>query len=375
MLNETSLQNLENSSYRLESFKKYASLKKPEWKRVGYRYEEPEEFKAFNNTVIKNDRQEGVLVKELNDSLEELARLKNDNEYGLGEFFKLQNYTFYNGGRYIKISERKKVDSPIYISYNMNKENNFLVDYNMIEVEDFAKAVIIITYSSEDDARGYHNGIIRVSAGRNSEVKLIKIQTLNTNTDNFESSKIEAFGQGKVEYYSVELGGGVNGISHRSYLEEDAAEIYIKPAYLADSDRKLDLEYSLVFRGRRAIGEIQGRGAVKDTARKVFRGNLYFKKGASKSEGREGEFAILLDKEIKAHSIPTLFCDEDDVIGEHAASVGKVDESKLFYLMSRGLSESRAKKLIVESSFRPVLDNIDDETIKEHLLNELERRI
>ena len=375
MLNEASLQNLDNNSYRKESFKKYASLEKPNWKRVGYKYEEPGEFKPFNSTVIKNTDQDGVAIRGLNDSLKDLERLSNDNEYGLGDFFKLQNYTFYNEGKYIKISERKKVDKPIYINYNFNKENNLLIDYNIIEVEDFAKATIIITYNSEDEEKAYRNGIIRVVAGRNSEVKLIKIQTLNTNSENFESSKIEALGQGKVEYYSVELGAKVNGISHKSYLEEDSAEIYIKPAYLADSDRKLDLEYSMVFKGRRAIGEIQGRGAVKDTAQKVFRGNLYFERGAAKSEGREGEFAILLDKKVKAHSIPTLFCNEDDVIGEHAASVGKVDEAKLFYLMSRGLSESRAKKLIVESSFRPILDNIDDEAIKEHLMEELERRI
>ena len=375
MLNEASLQNLDNNSYRKESFKKYASLEKPNWKRVGYKYNEPEEFKPFNSAVVKNADQDGVSIKELNDSLKDLERLSNDNEYGLGDFFKLQNYTFYNEGKYIKISERKKVDKPIYINYNFNKENNLLIDYNIIEVEDFAKATIIMIYNSEDEAKAYRNGIIRVVAGRNSEVKLIKIQTLNTNSENFESSKIEAFGQGKVEYYSVELGAKVNGISHKSYLEEDSAEIYIKPAYLADSDRKLDLEYSIVFKGRRAIGEIQGRGAVKDTAQKVFRGNLYFERGAAKSEGREGEFAILLDKSVKAHSIPTLFCNEDDVIGEHAASVGKVDEAKLFYLMSRGLSESRAKKLIVESSFRPILDNIDDEAIKEHLMEELERRI
>ena len=348
MLNEASLQNLDNNSYRKESFKKYASLKKPNWKRVGYKYEEPGEFKPFNSTVIKNADQDGVAIRGLNDSLKDLERLSNDNEYGLGDFFKLQNYTFYNEGKYIKINERKKVEKPIYINYNFNKENNFLIDYNIIEVEDFAKATIIITYNSEDEEKAYRNGIIRVVAGRNSEVKLIKIQTLNTYSENFESSKIEALGQGKVEYYSVELGAKVNGISHKSYLEEDSAEIYIKPAYLADSDRKLDLEYSIVFKGRRAIGEIQGRG---------------------------GEFAILLDKKVKAHSIPTLFCNEDDVIGEHAASVGKVDEAKLFYLMSRGLSESRAKKLIVESSFRPILDNIDDEAIKEHLMEELERRI
>ena len=83
----------------------------------------------------------------------------------------------------------------------------------------------------------------------------------------------------------------------------------------------------------------------------------------------------MLDKTVKADSIPTLFCDEDDVIGANSASKGKEDESKLFYLMRRGLTESRAKKLIVESSFRPILESINDDEIRNKILNELENRI
>ena len=138
MLNESSLQNIENSDYRLKVFKEYASLDKPNWKRVGYKYEEPAEYKKFNNATTKNENQNGLVVKEINDSLEELERLKNDNEYGLGEFFKLQNFAFYNEGKYVKVSERKEIKNPVYISYTTNKEYNFLVDYNVIEVEDFA---------------------------------------------------------------------------------------------------------------------------------------------------------------------------------------------------------------------------------------------
>lgn len=375
MLEKTSLENLANSKYRLEIFDKYNALSKPNWKRVKYEYAEPETFKEFNNLTLKNDSQDGLEVKEINDSLKDLERLKNDYDYGLGDFFKFQNFAFYNQGKFIKVKERKKIEHPIYLTYNLNKENNFLIDYNVIEVEDFASATIIITYNSQDETEHYHNGIIKVLAGANSNVKVIKIQTLNIESQNFESSKIETKGQGVVNYYSVELGGKINGISHTTYLLEDNAETYVWPGYLADGTRKLDLEYSTVFYGRRTIGEIHGRGAVKDTAKKVFRGNMYFKQGASKSEGREGEFAILLDKNVDVHAIPTLFCSEDDVIGEHYASIGKVDENQLFYLMSRGLSESRAKKLIVESSFNPILNNIDDESIKEHLLEELERRI
>ena len=101
--------------------------------------------------------------------------------------------------------------------------------------------------------------------------------------------KIEALGQGKVEYYSVELGAKVNGISHKSYLEEDAAEYISNLHTLLILIENLILNIQSYLKGRKSIGEIQGRGAVKDTAQKVFRGNLYFERGASKSEGREGE--------------------------------------------------------------------------------------
>ena len=373
MLNETCLQNLDPALKNI--FDEYIALEKPTWKRVGYKYEEPLEWKKFNRVEVKNDIQDGIEVKNIKDAVDEVKKIENENNFGLGKFFKLQNIIMNNSGKYVRVKERKVLEHPIYITYTTDKENDFLVDNNVIEIEDFAKATIIITYNSADGTPAYHNGSIQVKVGANSEVKIIKIQTLNDESQNFEGSKIETYGQGNVGYYSVELGAKINGISHTTYLMEDRAETYVWPGYLADGTRKIDIEYSTVFYGRQTIGEIHGRGAVKDTATKVFRGNMYFKRGAAKSEGREGEFAILLNEDVNVHAIPTLFCDEDDVIGEHYASIGKVDDDKLFYLMSRGLSEARAKKLIAESSFRPILDNIDDEELREHLFEELERRI
>ena len=86
MLNETSLKNLENSEYRLEIFKKYSALEKPAWKRVDYKYEEPAEYKDFNNTTLRNDKQQGLEVRDIKNSLEDLKRLESENEYGLGDF-------------------------------------------------------------------------------------------------------------------------------------------------------------------------------------------------------------------------------------------------------------------------------------------------
>ncbi len=135
------------------------------------------------------------------------------------------------------------------------------------------------------------------------------------------------------------------------------------------------MEYSVFHKGRRSESILEGRGIVKDKAKKVFRGNLKFERGSAKSKGKEEEFALLLDKGVKADSIPTLLCDEDDVIGEHAASAGSIDQNKLFYLTSRGLSPKEAEKLVILSSFKPILEKIGDKSLEEAVVEEIERRV
>lgn len=375
MFNENDIKGLDNNRFRIDNFKRYSDLEAPTWKRIGHKVEIPNEYKGFKSVQIKNTNQEGLTVKDITEVIQDTEKYNNNNEYGLNEFFNTQVYSFYNSGKYIHIGERKKLKDSVYINYNFNKENNLLIDYNIIVAEDFSEGTVIITYNSEDESENYHNGLMKIIAKPNSKLKVIKIQNLNLESYNFEGSKAEVFGGSDLQMYSMELGAKVNAVSNKSYLEESGARAEVWPGYLADKERKVDLEYSITFKGRDTTGLIEGRGTVKDTARKVFRGNLYFKKGARHSEGKEGEFAILLDKGVRSDSIPGLFCDEDDVIGEHSASIGKVDEAKLFYLMSRGLSEKSAKKLIIESSFKPILNIIEDAEIKNKLLSELEKRI
>ena len=201
------------------------------------------------------------------------------------------------------------------------------------------------------------------------------MQNLNLNSENFLSMDIDVKRDADVKYYGIELGGEVNVTSVSSNLLEDDSKSLLMPIYLSDKERKTDYEYTLNFFGKRTIADIDARGVTKDKAVKVFRGNLVFERFSTKSEGSESEFSILLDKTVNAHSIPTLFCDEDDVIGAHSASIGKIDQDKLFYLMSRGFSEKAAKRLVVESSFGPVFDAIEDEKTVEEIKEIIGRRI
>jgi Fe-S cluster assembly scaffold protein SufB len=127
--------------------------------------------------------------------------------------------------------------------------------------------------------------------------------------------------------------------------------------------------------GKKTTSTILSKGSLQKDSHKVFRGNLVFEKGSTGSVGKEEEFVMLLNEKLKSDSIPGLFCKEDDVIGEHAASVGQVDKNKLFYLMSRGFSEPEARKLMIRSAYEEVLVKMKIGEVSEVVSQEINERI
>ena len=198
---------------------------------------------------------------------------------------------------------------------------------------------------------------------------------MNKDSENFDSNVSYVDYGAKVNYVNVELGSKKSFSNIVTNLDEDTAESNLKSIYLVDGDRYTDLNYIMNHRGRRTNSDMEIRGVLKDKGNKMFKGTLDFKKGASRSKGSEEEYAILLDPRVKSDAIPLLLCEEDDVEGQHAASAGKIDGDKLFYLMSRGLSEKESKKLIVEASFKPILDLIPVEVIRENIENEIHKKL
>ena len=84
-------------------------------------------------------------------------------------------------------------------------------------------------------------------------------------------------------------------------------------------------------------------------------------------EGYEKEEVVVLSSKVRNRSVPLMLSAEDAVEGHHAVSIGKIDENKLFYLMSRGLDMQEARRLVVEAAFNPVLDRIEDKDLYQEL--------
>jgi FeS assembly protein SufD len=278
----------------------------------------------------------------------------------------------HNAGLFIHVKENEEQN--LHIIHELNSENSTLIEKNVIVLEKGSKMNIIIDYSS-DDSETFSNILNKISVAEGAELNIIKIQRLNSLSRHLESRYSTVLATGKVNYISVEIGGKEAVVNYMTDLLGDESEGHVKSVYLGFGERVLDLSHHMNHFGKRTNSDMIFKGALKDKSKKAFRGTLDFKKGSTHSEGNEEEFTILLSPKVKSYAIPLLLCREDDVIGNHAASNGQIDEEKLFYIMSRGMSESEAKKIIIESHIRPIIDLIPVESIKNIILDAVEKEL
>lgn len=219
------------------------------------------------------------------------------------------------------------------------------------------------------------HGRITATVGEGGTLNLIKAQLLPVDAPHVDEVDVKVAKDAKVHYTAVETGSSETVTKLDIDLEGDRSEADVAAIYLGDGDRKIDINYVIRHLGQNTGADMQVRGALKDRSEKIFRGTLDFVHGSHGSVGREKEEVTLLNEGIRNRSVPLLLSGEDDVDGEHAVSVGRMDQDKLFYLMSRGLDLSEAQILVVEAAFNPVLERIGDEALRAEIDTQIKERI
>ena len=317
-------------------------------------------------------------------SPETLAKIFNteksprEKNCGLGKRFTDEVQVKRNSGFYLKIDAAAGAMQDFFVRFTMDAGHPVLFDQSYIDIADNTAARLILYFDTDEKSpalQSYRNGLISIRVGKYAAVEIIKIQNFSDAALNFETVRMDVGERAMVTVHDIQLGSQKSGVSYSSYMQEDWAEVYIFPLYFVDKTRRMDLEHNLIINGKSTLSEIKARGALKNEAHKVFRGNIFLNKGCSASVARFADNSIMLDKNAAGTSIPTIFCDEDDVIGEHAASFAAIDKEKLYYLMSRGFDELSAKKLIIDAAFRPVFNSIPDEAIRNRLNAEFDVRL
>lgn len=376
------------SSRRRESFDIFENLTMSDYQRINlFDYQFPE-YSPYNKEYLKEKKwQDELVIKKMTDNLnneEEIIKyleqfkgkkVEKGNQ-GLDPKYLAMAETFYNTGLFIKIPKNVELKLPVEIFYELDRNNPVLIDNSLIVAEENSKLTIVIDYRMQDkELTAFHNGLTRVIVKENAVLNIVKVQRFNDQSDNFDSNISLVSNQGELNWIPIELGARNSVTNNENTLIDDGSRASISSVYFADGERKMDLGFKINHQGRHSSSEIESKGVLKDRAQKVFRGDLYFQKGAGQAEGSEREEVLLLDKTVDSDSIPALFSEEDNVEGEHAVSAGQIDEQRLFYLMSRGMSKAEAKQLMVEAAFNPIFDKIPLNDLKGSVINDVKTRI
>lgn len=147
----------------------------------------------------------------------------------------------------------------------------------------------------------------------------------------------------------------------------------INSASLVNNTKKYNIK--LINDAINTKAYINNYAVVLDKGRLMIDAVGKINKGAKRSSSHQVSRALSFNEGQSTTILPELLIDENDVQASHAMSIGKVDERQLYYMMSRGLSMDECTTLISKGYLLPITDNIEDETLKNTLINELERKI
>ena len=153
-------------------------------------------------------------------------------------------------------------------------------------------------------------------------------------------------------------------------LLDGGATCNILNVLLVGKKGKLDSNIMINHLHKETVSDFANYAIAVDDAQMILNNNAKIVNGASKSVVRQKAKGLTLSKNAKIKAMPNLYIDEYDVIANHAASIGSISKEDLFYLMSRGLDEKEASKLIVLGFVQPLLDKIDDEELRKEINQE-----
>ena len=211
---------------------------------------------------------------------------------------------------------------------------------------------------------------IRAKAG--SKIRLVQIFMQGEQTELLNDIGCTCEEGAKFELLQMVIGRGnlYNGI--RTDLNGAASDVQIAIGYLGQKQQTVDLNLVVDHWGQKTTSEINAAGALKDDARKIFRGTIDFKRGSAGSVGNEQETVLMLGDGAVNKTVPLILCAEENVVGNHGATIGELDEDTLFYFESRGISAAEAENIMACAAIERLARTLQDETAQAAILTELE---
>lgn len=272
-----------------------------------------------------------------------LPRLFESIECGMGRAVTDWIESQASDARYVEVRAGEKREEPIIAESDTG-----------IMVRAGAEATIVVCAPTGGPAQGTTAALVRIIAERGAQVHVLEFVCGDTE-QHLESVGIVAGEDARVDVRQFFLGAGTTAAGLAVALDGNRARLDLSCRYLARDNDVLDINHVIRQRGRNTRCDVHESGVLDGHARKALRATIDLVHGSSGSEGAELENVLVLSDDVTNKTMPVILCDEDDVAGNHGASIGSVAPEQIQYLQDRGLTLEEAEQLYVRALFDEAL--------------------
>jgi len=321
---------------------------------VGAQYDSEVIYHKIRDDLAK----QGVIFLDMDGGLREYPEIVkkyfgtvipyNDNK------FAALNTATWSGGSFVYVPAGVKVDLPLQAYFRINAKNMGQFERTLIITEPgaschYVEGCTAPVYSSDS----LHSAVVELIAMEGSRIQYTTIQNWSNNVYNLVTKRAFAYKDATVFWVDGNLGSKITMKYPSVYLLGERAKAEILSVAFAGKGQHQDAGGKILHFAPNTTSRITSKSVSKDGGRTTYRGLLHVAEGCKNVKSHVTCDALILDEKSASDTVPYMEVNEKNVNIEHEASVGKIGEEQLFYLMSRGLSEDQAKTMIVSGFMEP----------------------
>ena len=300
-----------------------------------------------------------------------LPRLFERIECGMGQevtdYVESQAFKsdFYN------VPARTKREEPIVVA--VSAAQNQCANTGIIVREGAEATVVIAAFAGDvdgdapagndanDSALPTSAALTRIVVEAGAKLHLIEMLGVNEGQQHLESVGLEIHQNAAVDVKQYALGGSTIGLGLTANLVGAQARLDLNNRYHATHEETLDINHLVRMRGTSTRALLTESGVLNEAAKKTLRATIDLVRGAKDAQGNEIETVMILGDDVVNKTMPAILCDEDDVAGNHGATIGSVSPEQLDYLAARGLSHQAAEQMFIRALFEDAIINAPEE--------------
>lgn len=273
--------------------------------------------------------------------------------------FAALNSAVWSGGSFVYVPPGVKVDLPLQAYFRLNVANIGQFERSLIIADEGSHIHYVEGCTAPQyTTNSLHSGVIEIIVKKNARVRYTTIQNWSHNVYNLVTQRSMVHENGIMEWVDANLGSKVTMKYPSCYLMGEGARGEILSVAFAGPGQYQDAGGKIIHLAPNTRSKITSKSISKGDGRASYRGLIKITKNSHGSRSNVVCDALLIDAESRTDTYPYIDVEEDDVSIEHEASVSKIGEDQLFYLMSRGLSEEEASKIIVSGFIEPLVKEL-----------------